>query len=133
MLCYNLFMDKEEVKKFSTISRIKSFKHAWRGFFFFIKVTHNSWVEIGAFILGIVLAFYFHITNTEWIALILASGLVFVSEAFNTALEIDMDLTSPEYHPYARDVKDIAAGAVLISVLISILVTLIIFVPYFLK
>ena len=116
--------------KFSFSKRIKSFSHAWRGFSVFIKKTHNAWVEIAAFILGIILALYFQITAGEWTTLILVSGLVFVSEAFNTALEIDMDLTSPEYHPYARDVKDIAAGAVLISVVIAILISIIIFAPH---
>lgn len=47
--------------------------------------------------------------------LVVAGGFVLVAEAFNTALEIDIDLTSPEYHPYARDTKDVAAGAVLLS------------------
>ncbi len=126
-------MNTEESEKFSSIKRIRSFKHALRGIFIFIKNTHNAWVEIAGFILGTILALYFHITNTEWIMLILASGFVFASEAFNTALEIDMDLTSPEYHPFARDVKDIAAGAVLISVVISIIISAIVFVPYFIK
>ena len=57
------------------------------------------------------------------------SAIVIVSEAFNTAIEIDMDLTSPEYHPYARDTKDVAAGAVLISAFISIIIGFIIFLP----
>jgi diacylglycerol kinase len=40
-----------------------------------------------------------------------------------------MDLTSPEYHPYARDTKDMAAGAVAISIIIAGLIGLIIFLP----
>ncbi len=125
-------MNKEQ-ENFSVIKRGKSFKHAWRGFFEFIRITHNAWIEIASFILGTFLAIYFHIKSTEWAILILTAGMLFSIEAINTALEIDMNLTSPQYHPYARDVKDIAAGAVLISVVISILITLIIFIPYFLK
>ncbi len=113
--------------QFSIIKRARSFTHAWRGFFLFIKTTHNAWVEIAGFILGVILACYFHISITEWVILILASGLIFVTEAINTALEIDMDLTSPEFHPYARDVKDIAASAVLISTVIGIIICIIIF------
>jgi diacylglycerol kinase len=62
--------------------------------------------------------------------LIFAGGFVIVSEAFNTALEIDIDLTSSEYHPYAKDTKDVAAGAVLLSACTALIVGLIIFVPY---
>ena len=40
---------------------------------------------------------------------------VFIRTTHNAWLHIDIDLTSPEYHPYARDTKDVAAGAVLIQ------------------
>jgi diacylglycerol kinase len=63
--------------------------------------------------------------------LVFAGGFVLVAEAFNTAIEIDIDLTSPEYHPYAKDTKDVAAGAVLIAACTAALIGLIIFVPYF--
>lgn len=62
--------------------------------------------------------------------LVLAAGLVLASEAFNTAIEVDINLTSPEYHPYARDTKDIAAGAVLISALTAGVVGVFIFGHY---
>jgi diacylglycerol kinase len=54
---------------------------------------------------------------------------VLVAESINTAIEIDIDLTSPQYHPYARDTKDVAAGAVLISVIGAVIIGAIIFVP----
>jgi diacylglycerol kinase len=62
--------------------------------------------------------------------LVLAGGFVLVAEAFNTALEIDIDLTSPEYHPYARDTKDVAAGAVLLATCIAVVIGVILFLPY---
>ncbi len=52
-----------------------------------------------------------------------------MTEALNTAIEIDIDLTSPEYHPFARDTKDVAAGAVLLSVFVAVIVGLIVFLP----
>jgi len=66
----------------------------------------------------------------EWVVILILSGIVFISEAFNTAIEIDMDLTSPNFHPYAKDTKDVAAGAVLLSAILAVIVGLIIFVPY---
>jgi diacylglycerol kinase len=74
--------------------------------------------------------FYFKITVIEWALLFLASGLVFVTEAINTAIEIDMDLTSPQYHPYAKDTKDVAAGAVLLAAIFAVAVGLLIFWKY---
>jgi diacylglycerol kinase len=62
----------------------------------------------------------------------MAIGFVLVAECFNTAIEFDIDLTSPDYHPYAKYTKDVAAGAVLIASISAAIVGLIIFVPKFL-
>ena len=121
----------ETKKEFSFVKRVKSFSHAGRGLKVFFKTTHNAWIHGIIFICAILLGVDFSITSTEWIELLLAAGLVFTAEAFNTAIEIDIDLTSPDYHPSARDTKDVAAGAVLISAVIALVVGLIIFVPHF--
>jgi len=120
-------------EKFSIVKRAESFTHAGRGLYIFIRSTHNAWVHLAALVLATVLGFYFGITNTEWMALILAAGFVLVTEAINTAIEIDIDLTSPEYHPYARDTKDVAAGAVLIASLTALLIGTLIFGHYLFK
>jgi len=111
----------KEKKRFSLIARLRSTNHAWRGIVVLFKTTHNIWVHAFCTFLVIYLGFSLNISNIEWVAVIFAIGLVFVSEAFNTAIEVDMDLTSPNYHPYAKDTKDIAAGAVLIAVLFAII------------
>ena len=41
--------------------------------------------------------------------------LVFFAELLNTAIEVVVDMVSPEYHPLARRAKDVAAGAVLMA------------------
>lgn len=124
-------MDENKInKKFSIIKRAQSFNHAGRGLIIFLKTTHSAWVHIAIFIVAILAGLFFHITKIEWLMIFIVSGIVFVSEAFNTAIEIDMDLTSPEYHPYARDTKDVSAGAVLISATLACMVGLIIFFPY---
>ncbi|MEI6316134.1 MAG: diacylglycerol kinase family protein [bacterium] len=123
-------METKEKKAFSLIARIGSFRHAFRGIYVFVKNTHNAWVEIFFNIIFILLGFYFSITKGEWLALIIAIFVLIMAEAFNTAMEVHMDLTSPGQHPYARDTKDIAAGAVLISVFLVIITVLIIFAPY---
>ena len=124
-------MEKLDTKReFSIIKRAKSFSHAGRGLLVFINTTHNSWIHIAVLVIVVVLGLYFKITNTEWIALIIVSGLVLISEAINTAIEIDIDLTSPEYHPYARDTKDVAAGAVLISAVTAVIVGVLVFGHY---
>jgi diacylglycerol kinase (ATP) len=123
-------MDKFLTKKnFSVIDRARSFKHAFRGVGIMIRTQHNAWVHMAAAIIATVLGFKLNISLAEWSVLVLAMGFVLAAEAFNTAMEIDIDLTSPDFHPYARDTKDVAAGAVLISVIVASVIGLIIFLP----
>lgn len=117
-------------KEFSLIKRAKSFAHAGRGLLIFIKTTPNVWIQIVIFVLVIKFGVYFKVTYLEWAMLVFAGGLVFVSEAFNTAIEIDMNLTSPDHHPYARDTKDVAAGAVLLSALTAAVTGVLVFGHY---
>ena len=123
-------MDSSEEKKaWSVVKRAQSFTHAFRGLRLFFMTTPNALIHLLAAVLVVVAGFYFQISLFEWLVLVLTIGLVFVAEAFNTAIEIDMNLTSPQYHPYARDTKDVAAGAVLIAAFVSVVVGLIIFLP----
>ena len=122
-------MYKTPEKRFSIVSRAKSFSHAFRGIGILIRTTHNFWVQIFLGVVAIVLGCIFEISHIEWVFILFAIGFVFTTEAINTAIEIDIDLTSPDYHPYARDTKDVAAGAVLISAVISLVIGLIIFLP----
>ncbi len=118
-----------EKKRFSIVARARSFKHAFRGLSIILKTQHNFWIQIVVAITMIALGIFFSITSTEWVILILTMANVLVAEAFNTALEIDIDLTSPTYHPYAKDTKDVAAGAVLIMIVAASIVGLVIFLP----
>lgn len=71
--------------------------------------------------------FFFGITRTEWIVIILCIGVVIAAELFNTAIEKLVDLVSPERHPIAGQVKDIAAGAVLVCAVAAAIIGIIIF------
>ncbi|MEK7471054.1 MAG: diacylglycerol kinase family protein [Patescibacteria group bacterium] len=122
---------QKEQNTWKEVRHKQRFLNAFRGMHVFWMTTNNlfRYVSSIAILLVVILGFYFYISNIEWIALVFAIGFVLVSEAFNTAIEIDIDLTSPEYHPYARDTKDVAAAAVLLSIFVSIIIGLIIFLP----
>lgn len=110
--------------------RIKSFGYAFKGIASLIRKEHNAWIHCTAIVLVTLAGFHFSITPTEWCMVILCFGLVLAAEGFNTAIERLVDLVSPDYHPIAGDVKDVAAGAVLICAIASAIVGLIIFIPY---
>lgn len=119
-----------ERERFSIVRRAQSFVHAGRGVRVFLSTTHNAWVQILILVAAIAGGFAFGITRTEWLALVLAAGLVLTAEAINTAIEIDINLTSPEQHPFARDTKDVAAGAVLIASATALVIAALVFVPH---
>lgn len=118
------------MKPFSIKERLKSFKYAGKGIYKLISGEHNAWIHCAAIVVVTIAGFYFNITRGEWIAVIVCFGLVLSAEGFNTAIEKLTDLVSPERHPIAGDVKDIAAGAVLICAIAAAIVGFIIFLPY---
>lgn len=120
---------KKEQKAWREVKYSQRFLNAFRGMHVVVKATRHIFIHITAAISVTILGFYFQISALEWVAIVFAIGIVFASEAFNTAIEIDIDLTSPEYHPFARDTKDVAAAAVLLSVFTAGIVGLIIFIP----
>lgn len=130
IFCYNIYMNKtSEKEKFSIVTRAMSVTHAVRGIALVVRTEHNFWLHLFmTFIVG-VLGILLSISSIEWIFVTISVFLVFAAEAFNTAIEIDMNLTSPQHHPYARDTKDVAAGAVLITSIMAAIIGLIIFLP----
>ena len=120
---------KSEKRIFSIVKRIQSFENAFYGLKVFLQTTHNAWIQIVAGILVVWLGFVFNISQTEWLFVVMSIGAVLTAEAFNTALEFDIDLTSPQYHEYAKYTKDVAAGAVLITSTMAVIVGLMIFLP----
>lgn len=121
---------KQERRVWREMNIKKKFLNAFRGFFVFFETTkHFFFIQLPLYLILIVPGFYFHISNSEWTQIVFAIGFITVSEIFNTAIEIDIDLTSPEYHPYARDTKDVAAAAVALSGVVAGIVWLIIFLP----
>lgn len=63
----------------------------------------------------LVAALFFQVSSLEFILLVFGMVLVFFAELINTAIEVVVDMISPEYHPLARRAKDVAAGAVLMA------------------
>ena len=123
--------DPKEQKAWRDVKYGRRFLNAFRGMYIVLKTTRHIFIHLLSALLVIILGFYLEVSATEWVMLVFAIGFVLVSETFNTAIEIDIDLTSPDFHPYARDTKDVAAAAVLLSSLTALSVGLIIFLPRF--
>jgi len=111
-------------------ARWQSVKYAARGVAVVLRTQHNAWLH--AIATGVVLAagFFVGLSRLEWCAIVLAMVAVWTAEALNTAIEIVVDLASPDVHPLAGRAKDVAAGAVLISACGAVVVGILVFAPY---
>lgn len=118
-----------EKKRFRFIERIKSFRNAISGIRELFKHEHNARIHLVVLIVVILNGIIFEISASDWIAVVFASGVVFVSECFNTAIEYVSDSFTQEYNEKIKRAKDIAAAGVLISAIVSVIIGLIIFLP----
>ncbi len=120
---------KSTSRKFSLKNRKNSFVYAFHGLRYTIATQHNMWIHLFAAVLVIISGFVLKVSLTEWLLLIFAIGLVLSAEIFNSAVELLTDMISPETNPKAGLVKDIAAGAVLVSAITAAVIGLCIFAP----
>jgi diacylglycerol kinase (ATP) len=108
---------------------IRSFGYAFRGIATMLATQANARIHAAATVAVIVAGAGLKISPLEWCAVVLAIGLVWAAEGFNTAIEALVDLASPEIHPLAGRAKDVAAGAVLCAAIAAAIVGAVIFVP----
>ncbi len=110
--------------------QLRSFGYAWKGIRSCIGKEQNLSFHLLATPTVVAAGFLAGITRTEWMLVILCIGLVIAAELFNSAIEQLVNLVSPQRHPLAGRVKDIAAGAVLVCAATAAIIGLIIFIPY---
>ena len=108
---------------------IKSFGYALHGIRLMVSNEQNAKIHLFTMVIVVVAGYYFHFSTAEWIMIVIVSGGVFAAEAFNTSIEALSDTIAPEYNKNIKQVKDFAAGAVLVASITAIIVGLIIFLP----
>lgn len=122
-------MKPTEQEQFSVKSRLRSFVYAAKGIMHVLKKERNIWLQLFIAALAVTGGFLLKISSTEWIVIILCIGIVLSFEIMNTAIENMVDFISPGYNKKAGIIKDIAAGAVLITATMSLIIGIIIFAP----
>jgi diacylglycerol kinase len=115
--------------QFSFKSRLNSFAFAWKGLCSFFQQEANAWIHLAFTIAVLVLAIYCRVSLHESVALVIVIGFVWVAEVFNTAVEKVMDFISRQQNAEIKVIKDLAAGAVLLSAITALITGAIIFIP----
>ncbi|WP_213522363.1 diacylglycerol kinase family protein [Nonlabens sp.] len=112
------------------IGRLKAVRYAFKGVFLLLRTEASLQVQAAIALFMTIAGCYFGITATEWIAQTFCIGLVMGMEGMNTTAEAIADFIHPDFHKKIGHIKDIAAGAVVITAIASCIVGLIIYVPY---
>jgi len=94
------------------------------------KEENNFRIQIVLAIFVVVLMFFFNLSSIERGLLVLMILIVLVLEMLNSVIERFIDVLKPRVHTYVRDMKDIAAGSVLLASIGAILIGIIIFYPH---
>ncbi|HPD41566.1 MAG TPA: diacylglycerol kinase family protein [Anaerolineae bacterium] len=110
-------------------SLLASFRFAGAGLWDVLYTERNFRIHLGVTAAVIAMGLWLDVSRQEWAGLLLCIGFVLVAEIFNTGAELLVDLASPTYHPLARRVKDLAAGAVLLAAMIAVIVGLLLLGP----
>ncbi len=108
----------------------RSVRHAFRGIMYALRNERNFQIECFAALVVVAAAFVVPLSAVERSLIIFLTGWVMAFELINTAIERMLDIIKPNVHPYVRVVKDMAAGAVLLSSGIAVIIGACIFLPY---
>lgn len=110
--------------------RVKAFGYAFSGILQAFRQETHLKLHLIIAILVIGLGFFFDLTKTDWIIILLSITLVISFEMFNSVIEKLCDIVLPEQHPKIKYIKDVAAGAVLVASLFALIAGLLVFLPY---
>lgn len=106
-----------------------SFRHAFAGVALLVRSQANARIHLAATVVVVAMGLWLQLPERDWALLTLAMGGVWAAEALNTAIETVVNLVSPEWHPLARDAKDLAAGGVLLATLVAVVIGVLVFAP----
>ena len=107
--------------------RLKSFGHAFRGIRTLVTTQPHAQLHLLATIIVVTAGILVGLRRWEWVAIMLCTGMVWMAEAINTALEFLADEVSLEQRERIGKAKDVAAAGVLIVAMISVVIAALVF------
>lgn len=100
----------------------ESFRFAWEGLVYAYRTQQNFRIHLLLAVLAVLLIGQFRPEGRVLALVVITIMVVLGAELTNTALEVLVDLVSPDYHPLAKRVKDLAAGVVLVMAIGAVVV-----------
>lgn len=125
-----MLMDLKDKNTHKNKYFITSVEFALTGIQTVFKEERNMRKHVFFGVLALLAGFIFQLSHFEWLWLLLAVFLVWIVEIINTVFENVVDMfTDFHFHPIGKKIKDMAAGAVLLTSFFAVIIGLILFVP----
>jgi diacylglycerol kinase len=109
------------------IKLLKSFGYAFKGIYFVLMEEQNMRIHVLAIAVVTIAGIFFELTALEWTVIALSIGGVIMAELMNTAIELLVDIVSPEFNKRAGEIKDISAAGVLVAAIVATVVAVYVF------
>lgn len=123
-------MDSKDKQTGKNKHFIASLEFALQGIKTAFNEERNMRTHVLVGIAAIVAGFVFRLSLSEWLWLLLVIFLVLVMEMVNTVFENVVDMfTDFHFHPIGKKIKDMAAGAVLLTSGFAVIVGVLLFGP----
>lgn len=116
-------------KPYKNKTFIDSFRYAFEGVRTVFQEERNMRSHTLSTIAVILLAWFLPLSLYEWLWILLVCFLILVMEIWNTVIENIVDFISPNYHPLAKKIKDMAAAAVLFTSGFAVITGAVILLP----
>lgn len=118
-----------KVNKTGIRHQLKSFRWAFQGLSEFFRIELKARIHLVAAFVAVLTGAILSIEMTSWLFLLLSIALVFMAEIVNTALETVADTLPDNLDSKRKTIKDLGAGAVMISAAFALATALLIFIP----
>lgn len=111
----------------------RSLRFAAKGVATLAREEQSFRIQLAAAGLVAILIFWFDLSRAETALLVVVAAMTLVLELLNGAVERLVDLFKPRMHAYAEQIKDMMAGAVLVSSIGALLAGILVFWPHLFK
>lgn len=104
----------------------QKFAYAFSGLIAGVRYDISITIQVILALLSLIFFVYLKIGTIEWLFVISAIFLVLITEYLNSAVEDVCDLLVKKYDLHVKEIKDIAAAAVLLAALYAVIIAVVI-------
>lgn len=108
----------------------KSFTYAIQGMKYLYQHEQNIRIQTAVAMIVLLCGYFFQLSRTEWVVILLLIAFVLVLEIVNSVIERFIDIVKPRFHSHVQVIKDMLAAMVFFAAVSASIIGIIIFWPH---